>query len=509
MLFLLIGNNNLIIKMKKIIIILIAFIGLVSCKNEVKSLKSNTPIDLETVLDSVIEQKKLKETHTKPYKHVSKPTDIGISFIQNGQVVIPVNGVLTLNKSEFDVVLNSKTRIDVFVNASKNNTIYTKALQANPLTESEMFQYRAAIAEYLFNPDKDIFVSDEGTSIWFYEGDENHKFNNVEVKDNQFAFTRTIQSFNDIDIKEITSVNTINTPIYLVFVVLKMKDQKVDLEEQQRLAVKIEWIDNDNDYYSEDMNYEERRTYFDKFLRNISPEMLPVIDTTNFDTDRNYNFYTNQELRFINIEQIYPNYFQEGNNYKTAPSYAIILSDEYNSLALTTFKGENEIETVLVNYDYKGDVLDHIVVSYDEIAEGLSRTYSEIGHKKIKVFNTFFSDEVKRDSTVYRFKSTGEFVKIATEYSSSLRENKMVKLNTTYTDTIQFEGYNNDYDYFMLLGKKNGKNMSLVYNWEESKYNFTKGDIIKITWEMKELSVAGDEDLIEFMEYALDAEKID
>jgi hypothetical protein len=493
--------------MKKIIITLIIFIGLVSCKNEAKPLEQNNPIELETVLDSINEQAHGIETNTEPYKHVSKPTDIGISFMQNGEVVMPVNGVLTLNKSEFDVVLNSKTGIDVFVNVSKNNTIYTTALQTNPLTESEMFQYRSTIAEHLFNPDKDIFVSDEGTSIWFYEDDEHHKFNNVEVKDNQFVFTRTIQSFNDIDIKEITSINTVNIPIYLVFVVLKMKDQKVDLEEQQRLAVKIEWIDND--YHSEDMNYEERRTYFDKLLRNISPEILPVIDTTSFDTDRKYHFYTNQELKFINIEQIYPNYFAEGNNYKTAPSYSVILKDDYNSLVLTTFKGENEMESVLVNYDYKGHILDHIVVSYDEIAEGLSRTHAEIGHKKIKVFNTFFGDEIKRDSTAYIFKSIGEFGKIATEHSSSLKGNKMVKLNTIYTDTIQFEGYNNDYDYFILLGKKNGKDMSLVYNWEESKYNFTKGDTIKVTWEMKGLNIVGDEDLIEFIEYALEAEKID
>jgi len=52
---------------------------------------------------------------------------------------------------------------------------------------------------------------------------------------------------------------------------------------------------------------------------------------------------------------------------------------------------------------------------------------------------------------------------------------------------------------------------ALIYNWdwrESNKYNFRYGDIIKIQWEIKGFSEAGDEEIINFREKAIDAEKI-
>jgi len=103
------------------------------------------------------------------------------------------------------------------------------------------------------------------------------------------------------------------------------------------------------------------------------------------------------------------------------------------------------------------------------------------------------------------------FDEIKTKFSSNLRPNKPILLNQIYTDTIEFSSYDDNGDYFLLNGKMNGKGISLIYNWdwrENNKYNFRNGDIIKIKWEMKSFSPAGDEEIINYREKAIDAEKI-
>ncbi|WP_347373780.1 hypothetical protein [Aequorivita sp. Q41] len=78
-----------------------------------------------------------------------------------------------------------------------------------------------------------------------------------------------------------------------------------------------------------------------------------------------------------------------------------------------------------------------------------------------------------------------------------------------YTDTIEFSAYNDDYDYFILSGKKDTADVSLIYNWDtkNSKYNFIPGERIKITWKMDGIPMAGDEDVINHTERLIDAER--
>lgn len=99
----------------------------------------------------------------------------------------------------------------------------------------------------------------------------------------------------------------------------------------------------------------------------------------------------------------------------------------------------------------------------------------------------------------------------AIRLSSSLRPNKSISLNKTYTDTIQFDSYNDDGDYFILIGKNRNNEVSLIYNWEwykNDKYDFKNGDLLEVKWKMDSIWIAGDDESFSFFEKAIDAKKI-
>ncbi|WP_268034834.1 hypothetical protein [Algoriphagus sp. PAP.12] len=83
--------------------------------------------------------------------------------------------------------------------------------------------------------------------------------------------------------------------------------------------------------------------------------------------------------------------------------------------------------------------------------------------------------------------------------------------NRFQTDTLKFIDYQDDFDYRYLIGEKNGKNLSFVYNWdwtENQDYNFRQGDLILIQWKLDSIQMAGDEEIVKQEKRVLEAKKI-
>lgn len=98
-----------------------------------------------------------------------------------------------------------------------------------------------------------------------------------------------------------------------------------------------------------------------------------------------------------------------------------------------------------------------------------------------------------------------------TKFISALRSNEPVLFNEIYTDTLEFNDYNDDYDYWYLNGRKNGEDVSLIYNWDwrnNQDYNFRQGDLIMIQWKMDSIVNPGDEEVVNMKEVAINAKKI-
>ena len=245
--------------------------------------------------------------------------------------------------------------------------------------------------------------------------------------------------------------------------------------------------------------------------KSLPLKSFPVIDSTNFDNIIKSTEFKKEEIRILKLNKVYPAIEKENADFKVYPSYKIILSDEYYTLILNIYKGEHEIETLLINYTKDEKIISYKVISYDEIAEGLSRKHAAINKHIITVIDEFYGDKKQIDTTKFHINRNGEINQIKTKFSSNLRHNKSILLNKIYTDTIEFKSYNDEGDYFYLTGKNEKRDISLIYNWEwekDNKYNFRNGDLIKVKWKMDSIWVEGDGGTLDFTERAIDAEKV-
>ena len=235
----------------------------------------------------------------------------------------------------------------------------------------------------------------------------------------------------------------------------------------------------------------------------------PIVDTTNFDNINEGRKINLKEIKKLQLEKIYPNFNKEMHSYRFMSSYQLEISKQFKTIVVCVYKGDHELESVLINYDLNGKLVDSKRISYDEIAEGWSRETSTIKNDCILTINALYTDIPQIDTTLFHINRFGSINPVKTKFKNNLKPNKIVRLNKIYTDTIQFLKYNDDYDYFYIEAKKKDKNVSLIYNWNTTgKYAFKKGDIIKVKWKMDSIMIAGDGNTLAFSEWAIDAEKI-
>ena len=80
------------------------------------------------------------------------------------------------------------------------------------------------------------------------------------------------------------------------------------------------------------------------------------------------------------------------------------------------FKGENELESTLVNYKPDGTLIDHKVIAYDEIAEGWSQKKSTIQKDFITITNILWVDEKQETTTMCGILPEGKIVELSNNY---------------------------------------------------------------------------------------------
>jgi len=118
---------------------------------------------------------------------------VGISIVQNGKIIHPKDGVVALEKATFDFILDFPDTMAVLVNASFNDDLYQLSSKGKQLATRIEFSKSHLMAVGLHNSERTIFISDEGSSPWFYEDDEINNFNKVELINNHYRCTRTMR----------------------------------------------------------------------------------------------------------------------------------------------------------------------------------------------------------------------------------------------------------------------------------------------------------------------------
>lgn len=153
----------------------------------------------------------------------------GVSVVikQNGKALALTNGVVHLKNTDFVFEVKANQTEGVFVAAT-----YDKALYLSAIGEAELdvpWFENTAMADDMYNPNKEIVISDELPNYWFYTNAKEHRFDkHPKGTSTQYTATRTIHQFNDLANYEVTTVANINKPVY-VFLYVPTYNDNYDL----------------------------------------------------------------------------------------------------------------------------------------------------------------------------------------------------------------------------------------------------------------------------------------
>jgi len=156
---------------------------------------------------------------------------------------------------------------------------------------------------------------------------------------------------------------------------------------------------------------------FKDVINNTKTRPIPLLEATNFDSFIEEGDYKMVEEEVLKLAIIYPNFYNKGYNYKAIASYRLELSNKFHSLVVTILKGDHEMESTLINYDLNGLIIDSKVVSYDEIAEGMSKIESKIEQNELIVNNIFWTDNKQVETKSFQILANGKFEAVSQEES--------------------------------------------------------------------------------------------
>ena len=118
------------------------------------------------------------------------------------------------------------------------------------------------------------------------------------------------------------------------------------------------------------------------FLKEYKQQNLPVIDSTNFSNHLEGKLLTRGQQKKLGLDTI----FGEKLNKKTTKvgiSYLPEISENYTSIVYYFYIDNNELTSMLVNYDNEYKIINSQMVAYDEIADDVLETVGTIYKDKI------------------------------------------------------------------------------------------------------------------------------
>lgn len=147
-----------------------------------------------------------------------------------------------------------------------------------------------------------------------------------------------------------------------------------------------------------------QETDFQKWAKHFSESPLPYRDSTNFDNVEKLTDLSDKEISQLKLKELFPGI----SSFKI--NHHFNFSENFESLSITYFKGEMELSTELINYNPTGEVIDHIEISYDEIAESAFRKESLIDKNGIIVYSiNSFEEPVKTEKNEFFINPDGRF----------------------------------------------------------------------------------------------------
>lgn len=166
---------------------------------------------------------------------------IDISIVQHDTIVEPINGIVTLDKSAFDIVINLPKPMTVIVNAAYDKALYEEAAEGQFFGILEQFDELNMIAIALHNPYRMLYVSSFYSSPYYYFNEEDYNFNILETEQGRFRCTRTIENISDVDAEMEMPVSEMEAPIYLVFFPMSFEENSFEKFDTPFNNIVIQW----------------------------------------------------------------------------------------------------------------------------------------------------------------------------------------------------------------------------------------------------------------------------
>lgn len=179
--------------------------------------------------------------HSVSFKQISSKKEnphFTIDFYQNGKKIEIIDNVITIEKKEFDIQFELNQPMGILVSTSYDDSIFELAKRNLNIDQIPIFE-STGMAEGELNPDKEVLLSKESPSYWYYDNDKENRFNKIIKKDGKIIVTRTIKNINEIENEINRKIEEVEKPIYMVFVTYKYNKDFTNKIEFQRYFVKI------------------------------------------------------------------------------------------------------------------------------------------------------------------------------------------------------------------------------------------------------------------------------
>lgn len=162
-----------------------------------------------------------------------------VAVEQNGTVVPIEDGVIRLKKAPFNFTFTLTRPTPIQVAASLDPGRFDLARQGAPM--HEFMKSGTGAAEGLFNEHKLLFVGKNHTNYWYYDSDEDNRFDLVKHTEGSISCRRTIESlFLTDEGKRVVPIADFDARrLYLVFVNIDPSNGYVEI---QRECIIIEFI---------------------------------------------------------------------------------------------------------------------------------------------------------------------------------------------------------------------------------------------------------------------------
>lgn len=155
---------------------------------------------------------------------------------QDGDTILLNRAQILLEPMKFDLVFEFNQPMGVLVSASLSEITYEQAAE-DVLINKLPGYHQNPLREELLNNDRDLKLSYDSPSFWYFEDEESNSFNRIDKNRKSIVCKRTVSTLTDTNTGVKTRLNQAILPVYLVVISFD-QEKRVEL---QRQYVKIDW----------------------------------------------------------------------------------------------------------------------------------------------------------------------------------------------------------------------------------------------------------------------------